>query len=261
MFSALLLITTGCIAGVLAGLLGVGGGLIMVPVLSYLYADQLGGVAAALPFALGTSLATIVFTGSVSAYSHHRRGAVDWRVTATLAPGLIIGTLLAAAIAARIPGEALRIFFSLFVLIAAWQMWTNKRPAATQSLPSRASAASAGVIIGIVSGLVGIGGGTLTVPYLIWHGMAAQRAVAISAAGGIVIALAGTAGYAWHGPADAILPNSTGYILWTAVALLAVGSMSMAPLGAALAHRLPAARLKRVFALLLTLIAAKMLLA
>ncbi|MDH4274857.1 MAG: sulfite exporter TauE/SafE family protein [Gammaproteobacteria bacterium] len=256
----LILVFAGLCAGVLAGLLGVGGGLVMVPVLTYLYAGAFGGVANAMPYALGTSLATIVFTGCVSAYSHHKRGAVTWTVVGTLVPGLVVGTLAAAVLASRVSGEALRIFFGLFVIVAAWQMWSNKRPHASRTLPTRNGYNVAGTMIGVVSGLVGIGGGTLTVPYLIWHGMQAQRAVAISAACGIAIAIAGTVGYAWSGPGITTTAYTTGFIIWPAVAMLAVGSMAMAPVGAALAHRLPAQRLKRMFAVFLTVIAIRMLL-
>ncbi|MEK6748614.1 MAG: sulfite exporter TauE/SafE family protein [Pseudomonadota bacterium] len=257
--TSIVLIGTGMLAGILAGLLGVGGGLIMVPILSYLYASELGGVAATMPYALGTSLATIVFTASVAAYTHHKHGAVTWNIVGALSPGLVIGTLFAAIVASRVPGEALRIFFGIFVIAAAWQMWSNKRPPASRTLPAWRGYSAAGTFIGVISGLVGIGGGTLTVPYLIWHGLAAQRAVAISSACGISIALAGMLGYAWSGPAHASTAYTTGYILWPAAGLLAIGSMTMAPAGAILAHRLPAQQLKRVFAILLTLIALRML--
>jgi uncharacterized membrane protein YfcA len=250
----------GSIAGLVAGLLGVGGGLIIVPALVFLL--NLQGIESmhVVHLAVGTSLATIVITSVSSTWAHHRHGAVQWSVFARLAPGIVIGALLGAVIADLMSATLLRRVFGVFELLVAVQMLTGARPDAHRRVPGTAGMLVAGGGIGAVSSVVGIGGGTMTVPFLVWCNVAMRQAVATSAACGLPIAIAGACGYILTGWNESGLPEwSSGYIYWPAFAGIVSMSIIFAPLGAVLAHRLPVASLKRVFALLLLVIGVKML--
>jgi hypothetical protein len=250
----------GSVAGMLAGLLGVGGGLVIVPVLVWLF--HLAGMPpeVVMHMAIGTSLATIVPTSLSSVWAHHRLGAVLWGAVARLAPGIVLGAALGATLADLLPGESLRLTFGLFELAVAVQMGLNLRPAPHRVLPAKWGMWGAGSAIGLVSALVGIGGGTMTVPFLQWCNVAMRQAVATSAACGLPIAIAGATGFivtGWNAPA---LPAwSSGYLYWPAFAGIAAASVLVAPLGARLAHRLPTAVLKRFFALFLVFLGLRML--
>jgi uncharacterized membrane protein YfcA len=177
-----------------------------------------------------------------------------------LAPGIVLGALAGAAIADRMPSDALRVFFALFELSVAVQLGLGLRPSAHRQVPGRWALAGAGAVIGTVSALVGIGGGTLTVPFLVWCNVAMRNAVATSSACGLPIAVAGTLGFVVAGWREAQLPAwSTGYVYWPAFAGIVAASIVFAPLGAWLAHRLPGAVLQRVFALFLALLGVRML--
>ena len=246
-------------AGFLAGLLGVGGGLVIVPVLLYLFAYI--GVAAQIQphLALGTSLASILFTSIFSFLSHHRHGAVDWGVFRAITPGIVTGALAGAWAAGYLPAQPLKVFFVVFLFFAATQMLLNLRPPPQRALPGRGGMFAAGNIIGAVSSWVGIGGGTLSVPFLAWCNVPVPRAIGTSAAIGFPIAAAGALGYALSGWGQADLPAaSLGYLHLPALAGIAATSVLTAPLGARLTHRLPVARLKRIFALLLLILAIRM---
>jgi uncharacterized protein len=250
----------GLFAGFIAGLLGVGGGLVIVPILIWLFDAQ--GVASDIQphLALGTSLASILFTSLSSVREHHQHRAVDWRVVRRIAPSIIVGTLAGAWLASFIPARPLKIFFVLFLFYAAAQMALNFKPTPSRSLPGPAGMSGAGGLIGAVSSWVGIGGGTLSVPFQVWCNVPFHRAVGTSAAIGFPIALAGMAGYligGWH--ADALPFYSLGFISMPALAGIAAGSVLTAPLGARTAHILPVAKLKRIFALLLLALAVRML--
>ncbi len=240
----------GLAAGFVAGLLGVGGGLVIVPVLAWLLEAQ-GYTHNAMHYALGTSLASILFTSISSLRAHHARGAVEWSTVRRITPGILFGTFAGAALAARLSPLPLKIFFVVFLFYAAIQMWWNFKPAAHRQLPGNIGMFGAGGVIGAVSSWVGIGGGTLSVPFQLWCNVPLHRAIGTSAAIGLPIAAAGAAGYALHGPAGAALPGSLGYIHLTALACIAIGSVATAPLGARSAHALPVGKLKRIFALLL----------
>ncbi|WP_324779667.1 sulfite exporter TauE/SafE family protein [Thiobacillus sedimenti] len=250
----------GLVVGFLAGLLGVGGGLIIVPALIFLLHGQ--GLAAGMEpqLALGTSLASILFTSLSSVRAHHRHGAVEWPVVRRIASGIVVGTLAGAMLATQMPATVLKVFFVVFLFYAATQMWLDFKPTPHRALPGRAGTAVAGGLIGAVSSWVGIGGGTLSVPFMLWHNVPLHRAIATSAAIGFPIAVAGAAGYVlggWHAPG---LPSgSLGFVYLPALAGIVVGSVLTAPLGARTAHRLPVRRLKRVFALLLFALALRML--
>jgi uncharacterized membrane protein YfcA len=242
----------GCFAGVVAGLLGVGGGLIIVPVLTALYAAQGFAAEHIVQLAVGTSLATIVFTSLSSARAHHQRGAVRWTLVLQLSLGFVAGGWVGGWLAVWLGGTRLGLLFGLFEFMVAAQMGLGRPPAAHRGIPSVAMNGVAGTVIGAVSALLGIGGGTLTVPWLVWHNVAMREAVATSAACGLPIALAGAAGFALAGWQVSSLPSgSSGYIYWPAVAVVSLASVSCAPLGARLAHWLDPRRLKKVFAVFL----------
>lgn len=250
----------GLATGFVAGLLGVGGGLIIVPVLiTQLHAAGLGAGAEA-QIALGTSLAVIVFTSLSSVRAHHQHGAVEWPLVRRIAAGALFGTLVGALLAARVPSQVLKVFFVVFLAYAALQMWLDFKPAAHRSAPGRLRSGLAGGVIGAVSSWVGIGGGTLSVPFMVWHNVPLHRAIATSAAIGFPIALAGAVGYAIGGWSRPGLPaGSLGFVYLPALLGIVLGSVLTAPLGARTTHRLPVRRLKRVFALLLAVLALRMI--
>lgn len=250
----------GLATGFVAGLLGVGGGLIIVPVLIVML-HALGLAAGMEPqLALGTSLAAIVFTSLSSVRAHHRHGAVEWTVVRRIALGVLAGTFVGALLAARVPATVLKAFFVLFLFYAAIQMWLDFKPAPHRAMPGRAGTTLAGTAIGAVSSWVGIGGGTLSVPFMLFHNIPLHRAIGTSAAIGFPIALAGAAGYIVGGLHATGLPaGSLGFVYLPALAGIVAGSVLTAPLGARTSHRLPVRRLKRIFALLLLLLAIRML--
>jgi uncharacterized membrane protein YfcA len=242
----------GTIAGLMAGLLGVGGGLIIVPVLLIAFGFQSVPDAVLMHLAVGTSLATIVVTSIASIRAHHRHGAVDWRLFALLTPGIVLGALTGSRIAGWLPGEVLREAFGLFALVVALQLGLDLKPSPHRQLPEIPGMTLAALLVGAISAIVGIGGGSMTVPFLTWCNVPVRRAVATSAACGLPIAVAGAAGFVstgWNHPA---LPDySSGFVYWPAFGGVAITSMLFAGLGAKLAHTLPARTLKRVFALFL----------
>ncbi len=250
----------GAVVGIFAGLLGVGGGAIMVPILTSLYTAQGFPAENVVHLALGTSMASIVLTSVSSSRAHHARGAVEWGVVRTMGPGVIIGIFLASFIAAALPSRPLAIFFACFIAYVCAQMLLDIKPKASRQLPGPWGLAAAGAVIGAVSALVAIGGGSLTVPFLTWCNVPAHRAIGTSAALGLPIALAGAIGYVvmgWGHPG--LPPYSLGYVYLPAVIGVSAVSYFTAPLGAALAHRLPVRTLKRIFALVLLALLAKML--
>ncbi|MDH5785896.1 MAG: sulfite exporter TauE/SafE family protein [Chromatiales bacterium] len=256
----LIYLATGAFAGTLAGLLGVGGGLIIVPILALTFAAQGVNPEIQMHLAIGTSLATIIFTSLSSVYAHHKHGAVEWPIFRAITPGIIIGALAGAFIARAIPTLSLRTLFGLFELFVAVQMALSLKPAAHRGLPGRVGMSGAGIVIGAISALVGIGGGTLTVPFLLWCNVTIQRAIATSAAVGLPIAVGGATGFVLSGWGHHKLPEwSSGYLYWPALLGIVMASTLFAPLGATLAHRLPTVLLKRLFALLLFALALRMI--
>lgn len=251
----------GVITGFSAGLLGIGGGLVMVPALTVMFAAQnLVPVSETLHLALGTSMATIIFTAISSARTHHQHNAVLWSVFRSFTPGILFGTGIGTLFAASIPTRPLAIFFAFFVVLIALQMALNFKPKPTRQLPGNLGMAITGVVIGTVSSLVAIGGGALTVPFLSWCNVRVQNAIGTSAAVGLPIAVGGTLGYIFNGWSVADLPaGSLGFVYLPALAVLVITSMLTAPFGARMAHRLPVATLKKAFAGVLVLLSAKML--
>ena len=250
----------GAVAGFFAGLLGVGGGAIMVPVLAMMFAAQGFPEAHLMHLALGTSMATIVFTSISSLRAHHKHGAVVWPIVRDIAPGIVAGTLLGAQIAGRVPTKPLAIFFAIFIAYVAVQMILNVKPKPSRNLPGKAGMFGVGAFIGGISSLVAIGGGSLSVPFMTWCNVKVRHAIGTSAAIGFPIALAGTIGYMIAGYGAAELPaGSFGFIYLPALAATVIVSMLMAPIGAKVAHSLPVATVKKIFAGLLVLLLAKML--
>jgi len=257
----LLYLATGVFAGFLAGLLGVGGGLVIVPVLALIFAAQQFPAGLVMHLALGTSLASIMFTSLSSLRAHHVHGAVNWQVVRGITPGIIAGTLAGTVVAAQLSSAFLKVFFVIFLYYVATQMLLNIKPKPSRDLPGAMGLFGAGGIIGAVSSLVGIGGGTLSVPFMTWCNVKLHQAIGTSAAIGFPIAAAGAAGYIANGWALGTLPaHSLGFVYLPALAGLVVASVLTAPFGARLAHRLPVARLKRFFALLLYVLGTRMLL-
>lgn len=253
---------TGAVAGLLAGLLGVGGGLVIVPALAALYAMRGFPADSLMHYAIGSSLATIVPTSIASLVSHHRRGGIHWLAVRGLTPGIVLGALAGAWLAARITSPDLRLLFGGFELLVALQLISGRQPAAHRRLPGAAGLGFAGAVIGAVSAVLGIGGGTLTVPFLLWNGVDILRAVATSAACGLPIALAGAAAFAMQATDGGALQAAgmhTGFVYWPAVAGIVSTSILAAPLGARLAHYLPKPVLQRIFAFLLVMIGLRML--
>lgn len=251
----------GLFTGIIAGLLGVGGGLIIVPVLVMLF--QLQGFAdvVVVHLAVGTSLATIVLTSISSVRAHHKHGAVLWPVFWQLTPGILIGALLGAFIAELMSADFLRIFFALFEFAVALQLGLDIKPNPARVLPGHFIMALVGTGIGSLSAIVGIGGGSLTVPFLVWCNVLMQKAVATSSACGLPIAIAGAAGFMLTGWQNEALPdNSSGFVYWPAFFGIVMTSILTAPLGARLAHRLPARALKKVFAGFIAILGVRMLL-
>jgi len=250
----------GAVAGTLAGLLGIGGGLIIVPVLAFIFERQGFDSSIIMHLALGTSLATIVVTSISSIRTHHHHGAVLWPIVSRLSGGIMVGALCGALLANQLASDWLQKIFALFTLLVAAQMALELRPKGGRQLPGRTALAGVGGVIGLVSAIVGIGGGTMTTPFLLWCNTAARNAIATSAACGLPIAVAGAVGYWIAGlGVDSLPANSRGYIYWPALLGVVASSVVFASLGARMTHRLPAAILKKGFALLLLVIGVRLL--
>ena len=255
------LATLGLCTGYMAGLLGVGGGMLISPFLTLILSARGLPADLAVKVAIATSMATIMFTSLSSVRAHHQRGAVRWDLVISFAPGIVLGGVLASVgVFAVLKGSALAIFFALFVSFSATQMFLDKKPRPSRQLPGPAGRVGAGAVIGFLSGLVGAGGGFVSVPFMVAHNVAILNAVATSAALGFPIAVANTAGYVISGSDVSGLPTGAlGYVWLPALAVIASCSVLTAPLGAGMAHRMPIAQLKRVFALVLYGLAAYML--
>lgn len=254
------LLVLGCFTGFLAGLLGIGGGMLMVPFMTFILSQRGVDAALGVKMAIATSMATILFTSISSVRAHHKRGAVRWDIVRTLAPGIVAGGLLAGAgVFALLKGTVLALVFAVFVGFSATQMLLDKKPKPTRQLPGTAGRVAAGGVIGFMSGLVGAGGGFVSVPFMTWCNVNMHNAVATSAALGFPIALANTVGYVVGGwSIENPLPGAFGYLWIAALVVIATSSVLFAPLGAKAAHAMNVRQLKRVFAFLLYGLAAYM---
>jgi uncharacterized membrane protein YfcA len=255
------LLLLGLVTGFLAGLLGIGGGMVMVPFISAMLASRGVDAGLAVKMAIATSMATIMFTSISSVRAHHRKGAVRWDIVQRLAPGIVLGAIVGSlGVFATIKGAALYFVFGGFVAFSAFQMFLDRKPAPTRQLPGTAGLLGAGGVIGMVSGLVGAGGGFISVPFMTWCNVAIHNAVATSAALGFPIAVANVAGYAIAGQGlQGLPPYSFGYLWLPALVVIACASVLMAPVGAKAAHALPVKKLKRAFAGVLLVLAGYML--
>lgn len=251
----------GAVAGFLAGLFGVGGGLVLVPVLLLMFDAQHFAAAHPMHLALGTAMATILFTSVASMRKHHQHGAVNWQVVRHITPGILFGTAIGALTASIIPVKGLGIFFALFVYFAAAQILLDKRPHPSRQLPGFGGMTLAGTLTGWLSSLVSIGGGTIVVPFLVWCNVPIRHAIGTAAAIGFPIAVGGTIGYIAVGWNTLGLPDShLGYVYLPALLWVAFATVLTAPLGAKAAHRMKVELLRKLFAVLLIVLATKLLL-
>lgn len=247
----------GATAGFLAGLLGIGGGMIMVPFMTIILEAKGFPPEYVVKMAVATSLATICFTSLSSVRAHHKHGAVLWPVARVLAPGILVGALIGAQIAAALPTKVLGLVFALFIAYSATQMFLDRRPKPSRTLPGAPGMFGMGSVIGLLSSVVGAGGAFVSVPFMTWCNVRIHQAVATSAALGFPIALAGTLGYMWAGRGLPDMPaGAFGYLYLPGLLVIATMSMLTAPLGARTAHRMDIRPLKRAFAVVLYLLAA-----
>ena len=250
----------GAIAGFLAGMFGVGGGLVLVPVLIFLFDSQLFPAEHVMLLALGTSMAAILFTSLASLREHHRHRAVNWRVVRNITPGILIGTGIGASLAASIPTRGLAIFFALFVYFVAVQILIDIRPHAARQLPGAAGMTLAGTFTGCLSSMVSIGGGSIVVPFLVWCNVPLRNAIGTSAAIGFPVAIGGTVGYVFTGSSiSGLQAHSVGFIYLPALLWISLASIITAPLSAKATHSLKTGMLRKLFALLLLVLATKLL--
>lgn len=247
-----LYIAIGAVAGVLAGLFGVGGGAVIVPALLLAYGFAGIDNSVAMHLAVGTSFASIIVTAISSVRAHHQHKSVRWDIFLNLLPGICLGVFVGGLMASQLEGYVLQLAFGIFLVLISLQMGLRLRPEGSGGLPGKMLLNVAGMSIGGVSAFFGIGGGSLTVPFLSWRSVKMQQAVGTAAACGLPLAIAGTASYITFGWNHADLPEwSTGFVYWPAFLGIVISSVLFAKWGATMAHRLPAAKLKQIFAVFL----------
>ncbi|MET0981396.1 MAG: sulfite exporter TauE/SafE family protein [Telluria sp.] len=255
----LALLAMGAFGGFAAGLLGIGGGMLLVPFITMIFTARGFPDELVVHMAIATSLGTIMFTSLSSVRAHHKHGAVLWHVVKMLAPGIVVGSMIGPWIGKQMNSSVLAFFFGVFVAFSATQMLINKKPAAARDLPAAPGMFATGGFIGILSGLVGAGGGFISVPFMTWCNVRIHNAVATSAALGFPIALAGTLANIFYGWGEPGLPEySLGFIYVPALLIIVAASVTLAPLGARTAHRMPVRQLQKVFAVILYALAAYM---
>ena len=250
---------TGAAAGFAAGLFGVGGGLIIVPVLYTVFSAQGYDQNHLMHVALATSLATIVFTSISSTLAHHKKRAVLWPAVYILSPGIIAGAWLGGIYASSLDNKILTLVFAIFELLVAISLLLKKQPERHQTNIHKPLAAAGGTIIGFVSSIVGIGGGTMTVPFLHYFNISMHKAVATSAACGLPIALSGTLSYIYAGWGKELsIPATVGYLQLHALFMIDICSFLLAPLGARVAHSISEKKLRLGFSFILLLLSLSM---
>ncbi len=255
------LLLAGVGAGLLSGLLGIGGAMVLVPVLTFVLAHTGTPPEYTVKMAVATSLASIMFTSASSVRAHHRRGAVRWDIARVLAPGIVVGSLAGAQVAVALPGKALGILFAVFIAFSATQMLRDRKPSPSRTIPGPLGTFGVGIVIGVLSAIVGAGGAFVSVPFMTWCNVKIHEAVATSSSLGFPLALAGTAGYVWAGrDLPQLAAGSFGYIFLPGLVIVSLASVTLAPLGARLAHGMDIRPLKRVFAVVLYCISAYFLL-
>ena len=250
----------GLFVGFFAGLLGIGGGLILVTLMVYLFTLQAFPADRLLHLALGTSITSIVFTSISSLRAHHKRGAVRWDILRAAVPGLVIGTLLGTVVADLLKSKYLAVFFVIFVYYSSVQMFANVKPKPTRQLPGKGGMAVVAVIVGLVSSLVGVGGGVMTIPLMSLCNVPMRQVIGTSAALGLPIAIAGALGFIAMGLGKDHLPAlSLGYVYLPALVGIVIGTFVTVPWGAKMAHSMPVTRLQKIFAIILFILATRML--
>ncbi len=250
----------GTAVGFLAGLLGVGGGMITVPVLVFVFTAKNFPSEHLMHLSLATAMATIPFTSASSVRAHHVRNGVDWSVVVGMLPGLATGALLGALVAGAVPSRSLAIFFAVFISYAALNMFRSVRPQASRQLPGRLGLGVVGTVVSFLASFVAAGAAFMTIPFMTWCNVPMKRAIGTAAALGFPLALASTAGYVYAGWNAAGLPSGTlGFVYLPALIPVVAASMLTAPLGARFTHRLPVRRLRMAFGLLLLALALHML--
>ena len=255
------LLGAGLLAGLAAGLFGIGGGAVIVPVLILLFDDVLGFSETGSHVAIGTSLATIILTSTRSVMAHHKRGAVDWQILRTWAPWIMVGAVAGQLVTGYVSGDGLKLFFGVMAFVLAAQLYFG-RPEwrLADDMPAGSARAGLGGGIGALSAVMGIGGGTFGVSLMMVFGRAIHHAVATAAGFGVAIGLPAAATAIWVGwGKEGLPPFSLGHVNLLAFALISVCTVTMAPVGARLAHSLDADRLKKLFAILLSIVAVRMI--
>jgi len=253
------LLVSGAAAGIIAGLLGVGGGVVIVPALLYAFELLHYDPTVTTHLAVGTSLATIVPTAISATRAHHKRGSVDWELLKRLAPAVMVGSILGALVAGGVGGNVLKGVFGVIALLMAANLFRTRELVLGEQLPSVPVTSSSMGLIGFLSAMMGIGGGTLFVPFLNAFSVPIQRAVGTSSSLGIMIALPGALGFMWvGGEVSGLPPLSLGYVSGVGLACMVPMTVLFAPQGAKLAHRLEKKTLKRFFALFLVVMALRM---
>ncbi|MBL8522131.1 MAG: sulfite exporter TauE/SafE family protein [Betaproteobacteria bacterium] len=255
----LIYLGVGIFVGFFAGLLGIGGGSVMVPILSLTFAAQGFSSDHVIHMALATSMATIIPGAFASAWTHHKHQAVNWGVVKSMAPGILVGTFSGAVIAHFSSTAFLKTFFVGFICFLALQLLFDLKPKSRHALPGAGGMFAFGAVMGIISSFAGIGGAVLSIAFLSWCNIRMHEAIGTAAAIGVPLALAGTVGFVVTGMMDKDLPAwSLGYVSLPAFIGIAITSFAIAPLGAKLAHRMPVVVLRRVFVVFLVALALKM---
>ena len=252
----------GLVAGFLAGLLGIGGGLVLVPALVVLFSVQGFPEPLIMPLALGTSLATIVFTSIASMRAHHAKGSVDWRTLRRMTPGIVGGALASTAFVAYLSPATLKGIFAVYAGLAATQFICDLKPSPSRQLPGSGGLAAAGAAVGSISVIAGVGGAVTSIPFLVWCNVPVRVAIGTASAIGLPVAVAGSLGYIGHGLGVAELPPfAIGYVHLPSLAAIVVATVLTAPLGARASHRVPVPLLKKVLAVVLYAVTLRSLLA
>ena len=250
----------GAVVGLFAGLLGIGGGVIIIVGLLEIFKRLNFPETHMMHLALGTSMASILFGSISSLRAHQQLANVDWAIVRGMTPGILVGGFLATFAAAQAPSSVLKIIFAVFMLYTATQMFINAKPKPNRELPGRGGSAIAGTVIGAISSLIGVGGAAVSIPFMTWCNVTMHRAIGTAAAIGFPVALFGAIGYivnGWYVPG---LPeNSLGFVYLPACIAIVIPSIFIAPFGARLSHKLPVATLKKIFGGLLLVLTAKIL--
>ena len=258
----LIYLAVGVLVGLFAGLLGIGGGSVMVPILSMVFVARGFSSDHVVHLALATSMATIIPGGIASAWTHHQHRSVNWDVVKKMLPGIVVGTFAGAVMAHFSSTAFLKGFFVVFICLLALQMLFNMKPRGGHALPGSTGLFVFGAVMGVISSFAGIGGAVMSIAFLGWCNVRMHDAIGTAAAIGVPLALAGTVGFIVTGLLDKNLPaQSLGYVYLPAFIGISITSFLIAPLGAKLAHRLPVAVLRKIFVVVLVVLAVKMAIA